>query len=495
MASLYPAPMGAGHAGADDERAAAARRFAWVLLGLGLLTRLVWALWVHPPARFVFSDMSGYVSRAQRLAEGLVEPGQRELAWQAYGTHFVLAAPLWLFGKKVGLWVAGALWGVLGGVCVPMTYLLGRRVLPALVDDDRRAERLARVAGWAMLGWVPLWMGSGWFLSEVPFCAFQLAAVWLTVELIGAPRESGKPGESGDEPSVGQGIGVGALWALAFAIRPQTALVVLLTVGTLLVARRAHRVGARAIVAAALPLVLIAGFSSWRFHRHTGRWLGVAENAEMNLTAGRCHNIVTLGEPTPGTAARMEARYGRVRARRVSLPAFRVLDKLPEWHPFALRPALGDTVRVDGYIGEPALHREVRARCYAETGALEQARYTMTNASLLWFFSRQWPVSADRHSPIAFFVASEVFRYVFALAVWLPAWIGAALAFVRIRRAPGPALLAWQLVASVIVAAVFFGTIRLRTPYDPYALILAMAGWAWLVGRVQRRRRRVVAPR
>lgn len=448
-----------------------------MLLALGLLTRLIWALWLHPPAQFVFSDMGGYVSRAQRLADGYVEAGQRELAWQAYGTHFLLAGPLRLFGRGPGLVVAGALWGVLGAICVPLTYLLARSVLRDLEGWSAVGrERAAMVVGWVMLGWVPLWMESGWFLSEVPFCAFQLLAMWGTTSLMAVERVE----RAAARPSLAGAFGVGVAWALAFAVRPQTALVILLTLGTLLVARRSHRITARAVLVAALPLMLVVGFSSWRFHRHTGRWVGVAENASMNLTAGRCHNIVTLGEPTSGTAERMVERHGKVRTRRVSLPAFRVLAKLPTWHPFALDPALGETIRVDGYIGEPALHREIQRRCRERTGLVGQVRYSLVNASLLWFWSRQWPVSADRHSPKAYFAATEIFRYVFGIVVWLPSWIGAVFVLRRLRTSPDSALLAWQLVASVVVAAVFFGTIRLRTPYDPYALILATIGWAWL---------------
>jgi hypothetical protein len=40
------------------------------------------------------------------------------------------------------------------------------------------------------------------------------------------------------------------------------------------------------------------------------------------------------------------------------------------------------------------------------------------------------------------------------------------------------------------VAAIFFGTIRLRTPYDPYAIILAVEAWAVVIIGIAMRRRR-----
>ena len=52
--------------------------------------------------------------------------------------------------------------------------------------------------------------------------------------------------------------------------------------------------------------------------------------------------------------------------------------------------------------------------------------------------------------------------------------------------------MAWHLVSSMTVAAVFFGDIRLRLPYDPYAIILAWEVWAVVIavawGRLRKRR-------
>src|SRR5688572_27932076 len=73
------------------------------LLGLtlaALTTRLSWVLWIHPPGDYIYSDMHKYVDRAQRLATLGFEPSTRELAWQVWGTHYLLAIPLWLFGTK-----------------------------------------------------------------------------------------------------------------------------------------------------------------------------------------------------------------------------------------------------------------------------------------------------------------------------------------------------------------------------------------------------------
>lgn len=70
------------------------------LTALALLSRLVWNLWIHPPGEYVFSDMGQYVLRAKNLAEAGFVWGQRTLAWQSFGTHYLLAAVFKVFGVE-----------------------------------------------------------------------------------------------------------------------------------------------------------------------------------------------------------------------------------------------------------------------------------------------------------------------------------------------------------------------------------------------------------
>ena len=61
-------------------------RFLIIITVLALVTRLVWVLFVHPPEDYIFSDMKKYVVRAQFVAEHGFVPGDRTMAWQAWGT-------------------------------------------------------------------------------------------------------------------------------------------------------------------------------------------------------------------------------------------------------------------------------------------------------------------------------------------------------------------------------------------------------------------------
>ena len=74
------------------------RRLLWILLALAVLSRLVWVLVLHRPGDFITSDMRLYVDRAKTVAEVGIPAPSRGLAWQAYGTHLLLAAPMRLFG-------------------------------------------------------------------------------------------------------------------------------------------------------------------------------------------------------------------------------------------------------------------------------------------------------------------------------------------------------------------------------------------------------------
>ncbi|MFY0537565.1 hypothetical protein [Nannocystis pusilla] len=139
----------------------------------------------------------------------------------------------------------------------------------------------------------------------------------------------------------------------------------------------------------------------------------------------------------------------------------------------ALRPALkGDSIRFVGYIGDPFIHKDIRAKCYAATGLLEQVRYSFVNMMLQWFVAGQWPETSKGHKHTL--VVAEVYRYFFNTVVLLPSLVGIGLALRGVRRDPALAVLAACLVGAMIIAAIFFGDPRLRTPYDPVSIILAL---------------------
>ena len=220
-------------------------RFLIVITALALVTRLIWILWIHHPGDYIFSDMKKYVVRAQTLADEGWTWGDRTMAWQAWGTHYILAIPFKIFGSKN--YTAGAVvWALMGSAAVPLGYLVACRVC--------RRQIVAMAVGVALLLWHPHLSNSGNFLSEAPFLCFQL---WSTYALLRTMQE-------------GKGaLQAGLVSAVAFAIRPQAAMFFLLVLLTWFINRkRLPHVRPKHLAFIAVPLVVMLGFSFARFTAH-----------------------------------------------------------------------------------------------------------------------------------------------------------------------------------------------------------------------------------
>ncbi|MEZ4427647.1 MAG: hypothetical protein R3A51_08180 [Nannocystaceae bacterium] len=465
------------------------RRALVILILLALATRLLWVLWLHPPTAFVYSDMGGYVKRAVDLAEQGFVPGTRHLAWQAYGTHYLLGAILKIIGTQY-LYAAGLFWGLMGAAAVPITYLLACRVCTR--------PWMPLVVGIAALCWYPNLSTSGFFLSEPPALFF---GSWATLRLVILLQD-------------GKGAWhAGIVSALAFTVRPQLALFFVLTVGLWLLVRKRPEVRARlphvAIVGACLAAIF--AFSMWRFHEHTGEWGGIAEAANANNTASRCHNPRTQ---VFANKRLFDRSHTIDDGRLIGIIPFQTRFKKVSHDSFlGMRPALGTkekefTVTVErrdgksevvpvkvgnggwsikfvGYIGDREIHRALQKLCVRETGLLEQLRYGLVNLTGLWIYNAQWPDSARHHKLFGRYAVASI--WVFNLVILLPSLLGLGLALARARQNPGLAICALQLVGLFCVSAYFFGSIRLRTPYDVYAIILAVEGYGWIVALVRRK--------
>jgi hypothetical protein len=454
----------------------------WSLLGAAVLSRLIWVIWVHPPREHVFSDMAHYVHRAGLVAGFEVEWGDRMMVWQAWGTHVLLAIPLLLLGPgQSALEFAGLMWAGFSAATVVLGYQLAVRVLPG-ASSGSGAHWPAIAVGLTLLCWVPLLSHTGFFVSETPYACALLATTLGIVRML----------------QDGRGALSAGLWgAFAFALRPQSAVFfVLLALVWMLRLGRARALGGgeaqglvdrrrlttRHALLLLAPLLVIVAISMVRVRVHTGRFGGVAENASMNLTAGRCHNIVTRAWSSEADLESSLQTGSPPPDRRISLPGFRALGREGPDHPLALRPALGgEVIDMVGYIGDRDVHRKIRKRCYAVTGIGGQIHYSITNVALSWLVARPWPESSDRDAPELLPVAIRGRQIAAGLAplsllgMFVVLW-----SFARARgdardRLAGGAVCALQFASWLIVAAVFFGDPRLRVPYDPYAIILAVA--------------------
>lgn len=448
-------------------------RFLWALIAFAVATRFVWAFHVHPPEDFVFKDMRGYVAHAQSLLEHGLRPN-RSMVFQAPGTYWLLAIPFALFGAET-LWPATLLWASFSAATVVFVYLLARRCT---------SQSTAIAVGLITLLWYPSLSSSGLFLSEAPFGCALTSAVWRLLVLTQDRRGA---------------WGAGCLAALAIACRPEA----LLFFGACLLwftwVRRGSPRWRKELAGLLLPIAVMTAVLLAHFQHHTGRFGGVAESATANLTPAKCHHpwIQAFDDEASFQASR-SPRDGTVYG---LIPLFEMKSQLSPDHPFAPRPAFGTTksrFRVDvarehgvetvsirvshdgtalkfvGNRADPDIHAALVAACQEKAGLRGQVRNDLVNLSALWFFNGQWPDNARDGQ--AFEPWSKAYIHAFQILLLVPMLFGMRLALGHPEhRMLAPAALA--LVSVMIVATVWFGSIRLRTPYDPFAILLAVVAY------------------
>jgi 4-amino-4-deoxy-L-arabinose transferase-like glycosyltransferase len=230
----------------------------------GAVMRVGWIMIVHPPPEYVYSDMRGYVIRAERLASGnMLGPVD---AFYPPGTQWLLAIPLKVFGTDVGLWVAAGLWCVLSIAVVWLSWRLARELLTPV------AAGLTAV----LCALSPLFITyGGFFTSETPALAFLLAALWLGVM---ATRRAGRT-------AVLLSLSSGLLGGVAMAVRPQFLLNLLIMAAVIVFAFRkglAPLASFGAGVVAVLAVVVTHNTAA------AGHLTGLATNSGLNFWFGHC---------------------------------------------------------------------------------------------------------------------------------------------------------------------------------------------------------------
>jgi hypothetical protein len=469
---------------------AADRKRRWWVLVLfiaALFVRLRWNLSIHPLDQYLYSDMKGYLGRADALLDSPFSVREYD-AFFPFGTTWMLAAIKLVFGRD-NVSAIAVIYAVYGAVIVAAAHAIADRTI------GDRAPWAGPVVGLFLLVYYPLIAIGGYVLSEVPFCVCLTLAVLLLVRLV----DEGKPR---DAWLLGLMLGLG-MW-----FRPQLLLHVAL-IGSFWLFLRLRpgnpypKLGWGHIVRIGIPIMLLLTLASIRFHVHTGRYGLVSENSSINLVFGRCHNkgiysrrddqghgtvrfspppLIQLeahSERNPDSWFKTKSVWGDHPEPVEGVPGFAV-DEFGCTRRPCRQP--GSEVEYRGYIGDGEIHRKLVRECLVRGGVSRQAYFTVTHWLMLWRFNVMWP---DQANPRPRSVeASEAWRY--RQEVWarvhrgvlmVPALIGLAFAFVP-RRRPKQALLALNFWALIIVVGVWFGDIRLRVVYDPIIIVLAVLFYA-----------------
>lgn len=429
------------------------------------LVRLHWNTLVHPLGDYISSDMRGYVQRAEQMLDRFGTRNEYH-AFFPYGTHFLVAAVKAVFGRE-NYFALGVVYALLGTVIVGFATAIAARVSPR--------RWVAPLVGCVLVFYYPLISLGGYILSEVPFGAFLMMSSFFLLRLVqeGRTRDAWL---------------MGVTASFATICRPQILLSIAIFGVLWLVFRKGpfSRVRPRHLVFAAIPLAATLAFSAARLHYHTEGRLGlVSENGRFNQLFGRCHNKKANATPTqPG---RGKIRFGP--------PPLIQLEKRATMAPNSwvqLDPAIGAELDYQGYIADAEPLEALMRKCIQKTGIVGQIKYAIVNVLLLGGYNTPWPDSG-RNLWRPYAIQWQTFHTVF---LTFPALFGVVTVFRR-RSVASYGLLALHIIALIITAAIYFGDTRLRAPYDPLFLLLAIEFYVFIglgiVGAVRKlhaRRRR-----
>ena len=395
-------------------------------IALGAVLRIGWILVIHPPVHFVYSDMAGYVNRAERLASG--GPLGPNDAFYPPGTQVLLAIPIKIFGAESGLWAAAVLWCALSIAVVWLSWRLARELLtPAAACITAVLCALS-----------PLFITfGGYFTSETPALAFLLASLWLGTL---ATRRTGRE-------TVILALLCGLSGGVATAVRPQLLInVVIMAVVVFFACRRALAPLAGVAIGLVTVLALVVVHNSMAANQLTG----LATNGGLNFWFGHCD---AKGVETFDGAGKRTAWFTH--------PVPYQLDRGGDY----------DYVNLD--VWDEDFFYRLGMECITQDGAGHVTRLAR-NVLDMTATTVPFPQSDDDS------VMRGVAKWAnIAYAVLLP-WLVIESFFLiyRRRRAGEPAREAFLLVnlaCVVVVAVLVLGDPRVRSVYDVFGLALLAA--------------------
>lgn len=403
---------------------------------LALVVRTAWLLGWQNPADTVYSDMGGYIGRAQRVIEG----GDAEVCFPP-GGHGFYALEMMAFGTD-GLAAMGWVHVVIGAAIAPLALLTARHVL--------KHEASAIAVGVMVALWQPLLAYGGYFSSELPFAFFLAIGAWAVARWA----------------ATGRGALLGGLaLGIAYLIRPPILLAAAL-VSAWSIARLPAK---KAVIAFALPLLLAVGYGANRYHDLTGKWSLISDNgAVQSFFAWTDYRLLI------GTVVKSNGK-----------------ERVTKFQPPSRTKEEGFTVPFEftGDHCEPAPLLAERDRVIATSSVVQLAGRAARNVRYLAYGNTLWP---ERNQ------AKEGLRKTLHLH-WpkLVSWglvpltlLGLGVVVSRIRRHAEPSqraaeVLAWFVIALVLGAAAYTGELRYRVPYDPLLLVFAAVAVEAAVGRMR----------
>jgi hypothetical protein len=406
------------------------RGIAPIALGVFLLAvavRLVWLFKVQSPLDAVYSDMGGYVDRAQLLLANKTPADPRVMTMYPPGAHSLIALEFLALGRESRRAI-GIAHAIIGAIPAPCLTFLTVDLIPSRLA--------AALVGTLVALWYPQACFTAYFSSEMWFSAAVALHACLTVRHWKRP-----PGQ----------LATGVAGAVAFVVRPQFILAWMMDLGARLFAvtwRRGPVAAVRSVVWLVLPVALTMAGTSARFHKLTGRWGLISESALNRVWADTdiCQVKATWKTPNGETWSYWFSPPSK--------PAHKPVNE----------------VQFDGYILDSKILDRIRHERMRGVPWYKQLQRRYENVKLLVTGNLPWPESNYRDPWRA--QLQQVFADTLLIVVLPLAALGLALGpWNRTMR-----ILAANIATVIIAAAYFYGEARYNIPYAPFALLLAVTG-------------------
>jgi hypothetical protein len=405
---------------------------ALVVAAVAFAVRAYWVLRVQSPLDAIYSDMFGYVNRAELLLAGETLGEPRLLTLWPWGTHALVAAEFALFGRHAATAI-GICHAAVAAVIAPCAAAITQRLV--------RHKHAALTAGLATALWHPHIVYTGFFSSELWFCSAMMLATICFIR-----HGEGRSGA----------LGAGLFLAIAFVVRPQillTALLVGLAVAAAHLLRAPLLPNRRfASLSLLVPICIAIAVSSTRYYYLSGDIGLIAANGP----------VMRLFADTD--IARIESSW---------------TNQNGEWR-WAFAPpsketptAAAQVATFNGYVADPEILDRIRRDHLRGVSIGSRLVRMANNIALLAIGNDLWPESNYKQP-----LWRNHLRQWFSLAVLGALGLAAAGLWYCRRGGLAAILLAAHVATILFVAARYFGEARYRVPYDPIFLVLATLG-AW----------------
>jgi 4-amino-4-deoxy-L-arabinose transferase-like glycosyltransferase len=409
-----------------------------LVLGCALVFRLVFAIWAVGLDAAPRGDEINYQDHAANIAagKGMIRSDGQPSAFRPPLVPLVLGGIYKIFG--VHLEIARVFQILVGVALAGLTYLVAGRLF---------SPGVALVAAGLVAVNPYLVLMSSYLLTESLYAALMLAG------LLALEASRGRA-----HASVAWLALAGIILGLATLTRANAlVLVVLVAAGVVFLGTggAVRRVAGGAVVLAAV-LVTLAPWAI-RNHARLGEWVLLTTNGGM--TFYQCNNQAVLSDP---------ALYGSVG----------VSETLPGW----------DRVRGASEVdADREAWRLGRAFLRENPGAIPKLAWR--KFVRFWRFQSHAPSSGvksgwwwNKNTLLGGLASRFDPGFVYSVVVLPLFLIGLAVTFKQYRKV---FFLYATVVAHVLVALVFFGSLRARLPIEPVIAILAAAGAAWVWARLR----------